>query len=66
MELDIQNKGYACSTIKGNKMFIGCKDGTLIEMNCRTFKLDREMENEMPIQSITVLDDNLLLLAHSV
>ena len=29
-------------------------------------KMEREMENEMPIQSITVLDNNMLLLAHSV
>ena len=48
-EVDIHGKGFACSTTKGSKMFIGCKDGTLLELNCRTFKLEREMENEMPI-----------------
>ena len=47
-------------------MFIGCKDGTLLELNCRTFKLEREMENDLPILSITALEDGMLILAHSV
>ena len=47
-------------------MFIGCKDGTLLEVSCRTFRIDREMENDMPIQHITVLENNMLVLAHSV
>ena len=47
-------------------MFVGCKDGTLLEINCRTFKIEREMENEMPIQSITIFEGGYLILAHSI
>ena len=47
-------------------MFIGCKDGTLLEVGCRSFRIDREMDNDMPIQHITVLDNDMLVLAHSV
>ena len=47
-------------------MFVGCKDGTLLEVNCKTFKVEREMENDLPIQSIIVYEDGMLILAHSI
>ena len=47
-------------------MLVGCKDGMLLEVNCRTMKIDREMENDMPIQSITIFEDEMLILAHSM
>ena len=65
-EIDIFKKGFACSVQKGSKIYIGCCDGTFLEVNCKTFKVEREMENDMPIQSITVLENELIVLAHSV
>ena len=64
--IDILSKGFACSAVKGNKMYIGCSNGTLLEMNCKSLKIEREMNNDMPIQSIMVMDNDLIVLAHSV
>ena len=64
--IKIGGRGYACSTAKENKMLVGCKDGTLLEVNLRTMKIDREMENDMPIQSITIFREEMLILAHSM
>ena len=47
-------------------MYIGCNDGTLLELNCKNFKIEREMENKLAIQSIVVLENDLLILAHSI
>ena len=47
-------------------MYIGCNDGTLLELNCKTFKIEREMENRLPIQSIVVLENDLVISAHSI
>ena len=47
--IDIQKGGYACSTVKGQRMYIGCRDGTLYELNCKTLKLERVRQNYLPI-----------------
>lgn len=47
-------------------MYVGCNDGTLLELNCKNFKIEREMENKLAIQSIVVLENDLLILAHSI
>ena len=46
-------------------MFVGCKDGTLLEINCKTYKVEREMDNALPINSITIYENDMLILAHS-
>ena len=46
-------------------MFVGCKDGTLLEINCKNFRVEREMDNELPINSITIYEGDMLILAHS-
>ena len=62
----ISGRGYACSAFKGNNFFVGCKDGTLLKINCKTFKVEREMENDLPIHSIIFYEHGMLILAHSV
>ena len=65
-EIDILSKGFACSVLRGSKMYVGCSNGTLLELNCKNFKIEREMNNDMPIQSILVIENDLIVLAHSV
>ena len=64
--MNIGGRGYLSSTQHGTQLLIGCKDGTLVEMNIRKLKLEREMAGDLPIVSITVLDDDQLLLAHEI
>ena len=47
-------------------MYIGCYNGTLLEMNCKNYKIEREMDTDEPIQSIIVLESDIIILAHSV
>ena len=30
-------------------MYIGCYNGTLLEMNCKNYKIEREMDTDEPI-----------------
>ena len=47
-------------------MYIGCKDGALWEVNCKSFKLERAIDTKLPIQSITVMENNTIVLVQSV
>ena len=46
-------------------MYIGCKDGALLEFNCKSFKLERGIDTTLPIQSITVMEDETIVLVQS-
>ena len=55
-EINISGKEMICSLVLKSSLFIGCKDGTLIEIDLTSLKFIREMQTEHAISCIAEVE----------
>ena len=55
-----------CSFVRQNSLFVGCRDGTLLEINTKTVQLVREMQTGFCISTIQELEKDVLILGQNI
>jgi len=64
--IDIQGKGMVCSLVFRDVIYIGCRDGILLELCAKNFELTKEMATNFTISCIAQFNDNTLIIAHTI
>ena len=57
-----RDRGMVCSLVRSqSSVLVGCRDGTLIEIDVKKLKIRREMRMEYSIATITALWDDVIV-----
>ena len=63
--IQLQGRGMVCSLVRQNSLIIGCRDGTLLEIDTKTLKLKRELQTGCSISTIEELQQDVLILGQN-